>query len=140
VLTKGAQPSLREIFGPALGPCGRSCAVDVGAGAASLGCLRPSQPPSLYLDPTGRLRRRVSDGELTAELPVTDLRLYESDQLTVRGPAVNYLADRIQHGEVLLSVGLTRPWRKPDDTGERRWLQVNNIHLAENPTWDSALG
>jgi hypothetical protein len=140
VLTKAAQPRLRDIFGPALAPRGRTCAVDVGAGTASLGCLWPSEVPSLYLDPAGRPRLRVSDGELAPDLPVTDLRLFEADQVTVRGPAVEYLAERIRDGAaVLLSVGLTRPWRKPDDAVERHWLQINNVHLAENPTWDGEL-
>jgi hypothetical protein len=36
---------------------------------------------------------------------------------------------------VILSVGLTRPWRKQEDTAERHWLQVNNVHLQDNPLW-----
>jgi hypothetical protein len=32
-----------------------------------------------------------------------------------------------------LAVGLTRPWRKNGDTAQRHWLQVNNIHLEEDP-------
>jgi hypothetical protein len=43
---------------------------------------------------------------------------------------------RIKAGvEVILSVGLTRPWRKQGDTAERHWLQVNNIHLRDAPLW-----
>jgi hypothetical protein len=36
---------------------------------------------------------------------------------------------------VILSMGLTRGWRKPGDSVERHWLQVNNIHLADDPAW-----
>jgi hypothetical protein len=43
---------------------------------------------------------------------------------------------RIEAGvEVILSVGLTRAWRKQNDTAERHWLQVNNIHLKDDPLW-----
>jgi hypothetical protein len=96
--------------------------------------------PELYVDHTGRPRLHVTDGALTADLPVTDLRLFEPDQFTLRPEAVDLVAERLRRGtEVLLSVGLTRPWQKPDDTVERHWLQVNNIHLADNPIWDGEL-
>ena len=36
---------------------------------------------------------------------------------------------------VILSVGLTRPWQKAGEEVERHWLQVNNIHLQDNPVW-----
>jgi hypothetical protein len=36
---------------------------------------------------------------------------------------------------VILSVGLTRPFRKWGDSEERHWLQVNNIHLEDDPLW-----
>jgi hypothetical protein len=43
---------------------------------------------------------------------------------------------RIQAGvEVILSVGLTRLWRKQEDAAERHWLQVNNVHLQDDPLW-----
>jgi hypothetical protein len=44
--------------------------------------------------------------------------------------------ERIEAGvESILSLGLTRPWRKQGDTTERHWLQVNNIHLKDDPLW-----
>jgi hypothetical protein len=43
---------------------------------------------------------------------------------------------RLKSGvEAILSVGLTRPWQKWGDTAERHWLQVNNIHLKDDPLW-----
>jgi hypothetical protein len=44
--------------------------------------------------------------------------------------------ERLKSGvEAILSVGLTRPWQKRGDTAERHWLQVNNIHLKDDPLW-----
>jgi hypothetical protein len=37
--------------------------------------------------------------------------------------------------ETILSVGLTRPWQKRGDDAERHWLQLNNIHLRDDPLW-----
>jgi hypothetical protein len=36
---------------------------------------------------------------------------------------------------VILSVGLTRPRKHPDDIVERHWLRVNNLHLKDNVVW-----
>jgi hypothetical protein len=36
---------------------------------------------------------------------------------------------------VILSVGVGYPWQKAGDSEERHWLQVNGIHLADNPVW-----
>jgi hypothetical protein len=67
---------------------------------------------------------------------VTDLRLFGDDHATpepARLRAVSqWLAD--SHG-VILSVGLTRKFRPAADAPWRHWLQVNNIHLKENPAW-----
>jgi len=38
-------------------------------------------------------------------------------------------------GRLRERLGLTRPWRKRGDTAERHWLQVNNIHLRDDPLW-----
>jgi hypothetical protein len=54
---------------------------------------------------------------------------------------VGQIAARIAKGAgVIVAVGLSRPWQKLDDTVERHWLQVNNIHLEDDPAWqDRAL-
>lgn len=36
---------------------------------------------------------------------------------------------------VIVSIGLTRPWKYPDDTVERHYLQVNNFHLQVKVMW-----
>jgi hypothetical protein len=72
----------------------------------------------------------------SVDLSVTDLRLYEKDHKTPRRKLVADVQERIEAGvESILSLGLTRPWRKQGDTTERHWLQVNNIHLKDDPLW-----
>jgi hypothetical protein len=72
----------------------------------------------------------------SVNLAVNDLRLYERDHRTPRRDLVAGMQKRLEAGvEAILSVGLTRPWRKRGDTAERHWLQVNNIHLQDDPLW-----
>lgn len=128
-----SRPTLAAIFGNALTRRGHSCTVDVGGGAASLGSLAPATPPRLDLDGRGRIRLHLADGAFTANLPVTDLRLYEPAQQTVRAALVT----RIAGGErTILGVGLTRPWQRDGDTQPRHWLQVNSITLEGAPVWN----
>ena len=78
----------------------------------------------------------LSDEVSTVDLPVNDLRLYGDDQQTPKEDMVDDVNDRINKGiGLILSLGLGRAWRKPDDTAPRHWLQVNNLHLEDNPTW-----
>ncbi|MDQ3923000.1 MAG: hypothetical protein M3309_03580 [Actinomycetota bacterium] len=135
-LNQIAQENLAEIFGPDLEQGDESCTVDVGEGHASLGCLATEERPWLYVDHRGTVRIVLECITPSVDLSVTDLRLYERDHKT---PHRNLVADvqrRIKAGvEVILSLGLTRPWRKQGDTAERHWLQVNNIHLRDAPLW-----
>jgi hypothetical protein len=72
----------------------------------------------------------------SVDLSVNDLRLYEADHRTPRRDLVSSVQQRLKSGvEAILSVGLTRPWQKRGDTAERHWLQVNNIHLEDDPLW-----
>jgi len=69
-------------------------------------------------------------------IPVTDLRLFEDDQSTPRTARILELAGRISKGaEVILSVGLARKFKARNDTEQRHWLQINNIHLSDEPIW-----
>jgi hypothetical protein len=46
------------------------------------------------------------------------------------------VAERIVGGTgLLLSVGLTRPFSNSPSSPPVHWLQVNNIHLEDDPTW-----
>lgn len=136
LLCRVSRPSLSDIFGPDLIPHGETYVVGVGKGTASLGCLRPAQPPELAVTAQGRVRLRLSDGERATWLTVTDLRLYQPDLSTPRREAVQRVARRLAEGaKVIVSVGLTRPWQKPDESVSRHWLQANNIHLQDDPLW-----
>lgn len=136
LLQRTAQSSLTGIFGPALKAHGPGCVVEKGGGIASLGCLVPASRPRLYLNDAGKIRMTVSDGAFQANLSVSDLRLYEPDQQTPARSVVEAVARRINSGvDLVLSVGLSRPYRATSDDIERHWLQVNNVHLADDPTW-----
>lgn len=127
---------LVNIFGNDLQQRGNTCTVDLGKGSGSLGCLLPSERPILYVTGFGKIRLCVSDGQFSVDLSVTDLRLYEDDYQTPRYDAVKSVAGRIERGvSVIVGVGLTQPWKKPDDTESRHWLQANSIHLEDEPIW-----
>ena len=131
-----ARESLAEIFGPALELWDESGTVDVGKGRASLGCLKPEKQPWLYVDHRGTVRLVLDYLMPSVDLSVNDLRLYERDGRTPRRDLVASVEKRLKSGvEAILSVGLTRPWQKRGDTAERHWLQVNNIHLEDDPLW-----
>lgn len=141
LLNDVAQTRLGRIFGPDLTKRGTSsAAVDVGRGTASLGCLRPTGRPRLYVRPrTGRpaqVRLRVTDGVLDLDLGVTDIRLYGADHVTPAPRTIDRVARRLADGEsVILSVGLTRASASSPDFAPVHWLQVNNIHLESDPAW-----
>jgi hypothetical protein len=131
-----ARESLEEIFGPALELWDESGTVDLGEGHASLGCLRPEKQPWMYVDHRGTVRLVLDYLMPSVDLSVTDLRLYERDGRTPRRDLVRSVQKRLEAGvETILSVGLTRPWRKWNDDAERHWLQLNNIHLKDDPLW-----
>ncbi|MDQ3965225.1 MAG: hypothetical protein M3246_02040, partial [Actinomycetota bacterium] len=131
-LNQISQESLEAIFGPELELWEESCTVEVGEGRASLGCLAPEERPWLYVDHRGTVRIVLDYLTPSVDLSVTDLRLYERDHKMPRRDLVANVQRRLDAGvEAILSVGLTRPWRKQGDTAERHWLQVNNIHLKD---------
>jgi hypothetical protein len=139
-----AHPTLRELFGPALRTLGRSgrqrAVTDLRTGTASLGVLKPLGRPRLKLDkkPDGRdvVRMELWDGERRLNLSVTDLRLYADDGARPDRERVAEIAKRIDRGvRVLLGVGLTRPFAARSTETPVHWLQVNNVHLEDDPAW-----
>jgi hypothetical protein len=131
-----ASEDLAEIFGPELELWDESGTVEVGVGRGSLGCLKPEQQPWMYVDHRGTVRLVLDYLMPSVDLSVTDLRLYEKDGRTPRRDLVQSVQKRLEAGvETILSVGLTRPWQKRGDDAERHWLQLNNIHLEDNPLW-----
>ncbi len=135
LLSRVTQPSLKAIFGTSLHQYGRTCAVDENQGQSSLGCLRPANSPFIRVwDSTIRLEfRDPVFGRLTVR--VTDLRMVDVDGMP-RMPLIDSLNERMANGvEALLSVGLARAWQREPDEPSRHWLQINNLHLADDPNW-----
>ncbi len=137
-----AKHKLGEIFGKDLTQRGqRSYAVDVGKGRASLGCFITTSRPHLFLQrrdalSRGRIRMTFTSGEYEFELGVTDIRLYGNDHVTPDADIVQRTAQRLSDApQVILSVGLTRPFKGTPDEPALHWLQVNNIHFADDPCW-----
>ena len=118
-----SEAKLRDIFGVELREIGTyGCGTAEGKRQASLGCLRPSRTPALGIErresDRPRIRISISDGELEADVGVTDIRLYEDDYVTPDEGRVNRVARAIRASEsVILSVGLTRAFA-PD--GQRK--------------------
>jgi hypothetical protein len=132
-LSAASEPTLAAIFGPSLRARGRTFAVDAGLGHASLGVWRPQGSIEVQFDPYGKIRLTTRVAGQPLNLPVTDLTLHDPD-----GQPDSYRVTQLQRSlgrssQVLLSVGLTRLWRAADDTQDRHWLQVNNIHPESSP-------
>jgi hypothetical protein len=121
LLTRIAKPKLVDIFGPDLTKRGaRSCAVDVGRGIASLGCLVAHPHPKLFLRPRlgkpDQIRIALTDGDLDLDCGVTDIRLYGDDHVTPNAKEVQRIAKRLNSSMgLILSVGLTRPYAGSPD-------------------------
>jgi hypothetical protein len=138
-LEESSSASLTEIFGGTLTRDGRTASMPVGTGTASLGIYRPQDP--IRIDRSfGKLRVVFSAGELGAlSLPLTDLRLYNLESEEIDERRLELLEDRARRNAVLLSMGLSRPWAR-EGQQPRHWLQVNNVHLDDNPLWPLAWG
>ena len=140
-MTQISEPKLLNIFGEDLIAIGSSsCGVEVGKGAASLGCLMPKPYPRLYVrmrsDRPDQIRMRFNDGDFHLDCSVTDIRLYRDDHVTPNERLVQRVVGRLQSDvEVILGMGLTRAYASRADFDPVHWLQVNNIHLQDDPTW-----
>jgi hypothetical protein len=137
-----AKDKLRDIFGAVLKSRGAtSCGVNQGQGRASLGCLLPTGRPRLYTKPNtagkpDKVRLELTDGEFSLDLGVTDIRLYKPDHTTPDPAVVADVNRRLQAGvATIISVGLTRAFASSDEFDPVHWLQANNIHLGDDPTW-----
>jgi len=136
LLTVVARDTLTDIFGEDLKTQRNGCAVDEGEGNASLGCLHTATSLSITINRWGKIRAQVADGTFDVDLSVTDLRLYAEDQKTPRAKVIADMQRRIKRGVgVILSVGLARAFQVSGDTARRHWLQVNNLHLEDDPAW-----
>jgi hypothetical protein len=138
LLKSVSRSTITEIFGKKLQAQRKGCAVDEGTGSASLGCLLPAVPPEVFINSWGNIRARINDGVFNVELSVTDLRFYKDDQHDIQPKVVTDVQRRIKKGiGVVISVGLARAFVAKGDNARRHWLQVNNIHLEDDPTWQA---
>jgi hypothetical protein len=140
-----SKDSLRDIFGDDLETRGYSCVVRRGAGNASLGLLLPGKTPTVEINEfegKKKIRVKLIDKDQTSYLSLTDLRFYGPDLETPSEAVVKNIARRLRSGvNVILSVGLTRPFSpKPGEQEECHWLQVNNIHMLDDPLWEVDYG
>lgn len=132
ILQSVASDNLEDLFGGGLERAGGTFTVPQGKGSASLGCLIPESQPSLRLW-ENNIRLEFLYGGEPLRLSVTDLRLRHIADYQPDRDAVERVARKLRQGTpVLLSVGLTRPWRKEGDAVARHWLQVNNLHFEDN--------
>jgi hypothetical protein len=139
LLMKHKRNALEEIFGEDLQPHGNSFVVRPGTGNASLGLLLPQRIPEIEIkefDGRTRVRVKLFEQDRRSFLSITDLRFCEGDTEKPLKKAVENVSRRLRRGvKAILSVGLTRPWKKPDEDEEFHWLQVNNVHLEDDPAW-----
>lgn len=117
----GSRRRLRDIFSDALA-CSRG---------------RRAEPPTLdveeYDEP--RLKMRFTDDDLgDLNLPVTDIRFFDERHELLAG-VVTHTATRLRRGQCVVGVGLGRAWSPQHGQPERHWLQVNGVHLADDPLW-----
>ncbi len=138
LLDSTAHEKLITIFGPDLERIGETCAVTETHGLRSLGCYW-AHGGRLFLDwgsGAPRIRFSWQSGERLFNVPVTDIRLFGEDHVTPCADRIDRLAaDIASEPRVLVSVGLSRPYRKAADAPPRHWLQINNFHLPDRPSW-----
>jgi hypothetical protein len=139
VLAEAAASDLRGAFGPALKRHDWKYAIDKAAGRASLGVVRSRTIPTVEIDKRyGKLQVRWNDPDPQTYLSVTDVRFYEEDHESIREDTVKDVNRRLRRGVgCSLMLGVARPWRKPGDTRERHWLQLNGLVLDDRPTGDA---
>jgi len=83
-----------------------------------------------------QIRMKMTDGRIQVDARVTDIRLYQDDHTTPDQEKVEKAGEQIRVSEhVILSIGFTRAFAGSPDLEPIHWLQVNNIHCEENPTW-----
>ncbi len=79
---------------------------------------------------------QLYDGQFSADLSVTDIRLYADDHVTRDARAVAATDRRLRRGTpIIISVGLTRAFATGPTFPPVHWMQVNNLHLEDDPLW-----
>ena len=146
-----SQTRLQRIFGRDLTRVGSSCAMPKATGDASLGVLKLSSVDDLFVEQRQSargayetLRIALTVGQYSFRFPVTDLRFARMSSCglswEIDRDVVDAFRDRLaRQSEVLMSVGLSRPFQRSQSDVPRHWVQVNNIHLADDPLWCGTL-
>ncbi|MDX1927941.1 MAG: hypothetical protein SFV81_15560 [Pirellulaceae bacterium] len=130
VIATVASDSLTEIFGPDLQPHGgRTFVVAEQRGIRSLGCFWAEKQRIEVDSMSKKITFVCSYQPFTLRLPITDIGLYAADHVSVDEAAVAAANEKIKACQrVLVSVGLSRAYRKSNDQPAYHWLQVNNVH------------
>lgn len=133
----GARTELDVIFGSQLEKDGSRASVPQGHGDASLGVYRPNGPVRL----TGRMRDgrdnlRVLLPDEGLDLSLTDARFFAPGFLRPSDLRVAEARAALEAGsQVVLGVGLTRPYAPDPGLPPRHWLQVNALHMEPLVGW-----
>ena len=137
VLDETVTGSLGSIFGSALVRLSRTAAaVPQGSGSASLGVLRLEGADLDVRKSFGKyeIRLQFTDSDLgESSIKVTDLRLWEPDQVTPSRGEVEKVKNRLDG--CFVAVGLTRAFAVSSYKGVWHWLQINNVFPADDPLW-----
>ncbi len=132
VLKNTASEDLNEIFGPGLRVWRQSRTVEPGQGSASLGCYRPLSGGQLEIQERDGRIRVVLPGE-NLNLSLTDAR-FTDEHHNANKELVAVTNRAMQEGaELLLGVGLTRPFSPGGRRRRLHWLQANAVHIGSNP-------
>ena len=80
---------------------------------------------------------RLTSGQRQFEVSAKDIRLYQSDHVTPCAATVARVNERLERGnaEVILTVGLSRRFKKTVKDPPFYFLQVNNIHFEGDSVW-----
>jgi hypothetical protein len=95
--------------------------------------IRPVVPYRAW----GKLRAVIQESNGETEISITDMRLWQCDHQTPRLRLIADVSNRIQSVPAILAVGLTRPFQKSPTASALHWLQLNNIHLQDDPLGES---
>jgi hypothetical protein len=135
LVCKTSRPNLCTIFGPDLEhhPRDLSATTSEHRGSATLGHLRPPQAPNLTTNFLGRPRASIFEDGVESKISLTDFRFCRSDHKTPRLRLLEDVKARLRSVPSILAVGLTRAYQKSPKDPVRHWLQLNNIHLQDDP-------
>ncbi len=112
----------------------RKLAVPAGRGTRSLAVV-PVVDAELQIN-FGKLYLMLDTPNTAAQIRVTDVRFYETDQVTIRRDVVDDVNSRLAAGETAYAMlGLARAI--PDDeAGDVHWLMANGLCLADRAVSD----